>query len=399
MSIHVRESVTERMQDASMSVHWMTGVLVAALAAGSSCAMPRAPVTTSSAAPMDSPPSHVAPSIAAPRRGGGPIVLVTIDGARWQEIFDGTDREWHRGPRRSSRELVPNLERLARDHGAAVGAPGRGLIRATGPNFVSLPGYTEIMTGRAPIGCQDNTCATIAVPTFLDDAHEAGASVAAFGSWETLDRVVSSRPGAFTVSCGRAGDTTIDPFPGGAEFRPDRITGALALRHLETERPDVLYVGLGEPDEYAHRGDYAGYMRALGEADAFVGQIVAALERMGARGADTHLFVTADHGRSRDFEGHGGSAPESARVWLVASGPSITARGRVSSSHERHLADVAPTLRRLLGLTPADDTERPDDRDHGWRGQPLDELFAPAPEAQTLAMPTGQAIPSPPSPQ
>lgn len=361
MSIQVRESVTEPVHCATMSIEWFRAALVAALAVGSSCAAPRANPSHSP------PPADVAPVAAL--LPAGPVVLVTIDGARWQEVFEGTDTELSHAPRRPSRELVPNLDRLARESGAAVGAPGRGLIRATGPNFVSLPGYTEILTGRAPIGCQDNTCATITVPTLLDEAHAVGGKVAAFGSWEMLDRAVSSRPGSFPVSCGRRGDPAVDPWPGEGDFRPDRLTGALALRHLEAELPDVLYVGLGEPDEYGHRNDYDGYLRALGQADAFVGALTATLGRMGARGAATHVFVTADHGRASNFKHHGGWAPESARVWLVASGPSVTARGRVVSAHERHLADVAPTLRQVLGLQP--------DRDDrgGWRGQPLHELF------------------------
>lgn len=339
----------------------MRAALVAALAAGSSCAAPRP--AQPRPAPLEEPMSAVGAVAAV-----GPVILVTIDGARWQEVFDGSDTALSHAPRRPSRELVPNLERLARESGAAIGAPGRGLIRATGPNFVSLPGYTEILTGRAPIGCQDNTCATIAVPTLLDEVHAAGGKVAAFGSWEMLDRAVSSRPGSFVVSCGRNGDENVDPWPGSGDFRPDRLTAKLALRHLETEMPDALYVGLGEPDEYGHHGDYAGYLRALAEADAFVGELTAALGRMGQRGADTHLFVTADHGRARDFAHHGSSAPESARVWLVASGPSIVARGRVASSRERHLADVAPTLRQVLGL-------RPDRDASDGRGQPLQELL------------------------
>jgi hypothetical protein len=369
MSTAVRASVTERVHPASMSVAWMRGALVAALAAGSSCAAPHPP-------PPQSPLAEEAPELPGEALGPvarlGPVVLVTIDGARWQEVFEGTDAGLSRARTRPSRELMPNLDRMAEQSGAAVGAPGRGLIRATGPNFVSLPGYTEILTGRAPITCQDNDCPAIQAPTLLDEVRATGGKVAAFGSWEVLDRAISARPGSFLVSCGRGGDASIDPWPGSGDFRPDRLTGALALRHLEAARPDVLYVGLGEPDEYGHHGDYSGYLRALREADAFVGQLVATLGRMGERGAATHVFVTADHGRARDFNNHGGGAPESARVWLVASGPSITARGRVASAHERHLADVAPTLRRVLGLQPDRQARS------GWRGHPLDELFAAA---------------------
>jgi len=330
-----------------------------------------------------------------------PVVLVTIDGARWQEIFEGSDTSLSHAPFRPSRELVPNLDRLTRERGAAIGAPGRGLIRATGPNFVSLPGYTEILTGRAPIGCQDNTCATIAVPTFLDEAHASGAKVAAFGSWEMLDRAVSSRPGSFPVSVGRtANESEIDPWPGADNFRPDRLTAELALHHLAIEQPDVLYVGLGEPDEYGHRNDYAGYLGALSYADAFVGRLLDTLDHMGPRGSRTHVVVTADHGRARDFKGHGGNYPESARVWLVATGPSIVARGRVASARERHLADITPTLRSLAGLPQAREREhertRERERELGWAGEPLAELLQPA---QAGASPIAQATPVPPSPQ
>ena len=61
--------------------------------------------------------------------------------------------------------------------------------------------------------------------------------------------------------------------------------------------------------------------------------------------------------------------PEAARTWLVATGPRIMARGDVASARERHLADIAPTMRLVLGL--------PADRD-SLAGQPMEELFASA---------------------
>jgi hypothetical protein len=272
-----------------MRIDWKGVALALVLAVGSSCA-------ASNRTPLPAPP---AAENGANISVTAPIVLITIDGARWQEIFEG-------------RDLLPNLERMTRERGAAIGAPGRGFIRATGPSFVSLPGYTEIMTGRAPIGCQDNTCPTVTIPTFLDEAHATGAKVAAFGSWEMLDRALSARPGSFPVSVGRsAAESEIDPWPGAGNFRPDRFTAELALHHLVTEQPDVLYVGLGEPDEYGHRDDYAGYLAA--------------------------------------------------------------------------------TLRRLVGLPQSRDPSR--DRDLGWAGEPMTELF------QAGASPIAQATPVPPSPQ
>ncbi|HEY8079664.1 MAG TPA: alkaline phosphatase family protein [Labilithrix sp.] len=292
-----------------------------------------------------------------------PLVLVTMDGARWQDVFEP-----------HGRDPLPNMRRLAQTRGAFVGAPGRGRIDASGPEYISLPGYNEILSGRPPRACQTNDCPRATAHTLLDEAWASGAEVAAFASWEKLDRAITSSPGKFLVSCGRDGDPTIDPYPGSGDFRPDAITGYLAVSHLWRSQPDVLFVGLGEPDEYAHRGDREGYESALRLDDEIVGQIFHVLDQMGERGAQTTVVVTADHGRADDFNGHGGWAPESARVWLFASGPTFDARGRVASLEPRHLADIAPTLRIVLGL----DADR-----SAVAGRPMTELFGiPRPPTQ-----------------
>src|SRR5688572_24807971 len=95
------------------------------------------------------------------------IVLVTMDGVRWQDVFEGTDAVLSHAPSRPATELMPNLHRLAKERGAAIGAPGRGVMSAVGPNYVSLPGYIEILSGRRSIKCQDNDCRRTDDPTFL----------------------------------------------------------------------------------------------------------------------------------------------------------------------------------------------------------------------------------------
>ena len=104
---------------------------------------------------------------------------------------------------------------------------------------------------------------------------------------------------------------------------------------------------------------------AIHRADDIIGRLVGVLDRLGERGRNTHVVVTADHGRAHDFKDHG-SMPEAARVWMLAAGPRFLARGPVASAHPRRLADIAPTLRLVLGLPP-DTSER--------SGVPIDELF------------------------
>jgi hypothetical protein len=311
-------------------------------------------------------PSSLAPGTEG-RGVDSPLVIVTLDGVRWQEVFGGTDPAWTSTPSAPPAAFAPNLYKLGTQRGAFVGAPGYGIIAASGPNFISLPGYIEILGGRPSVACATNDCRRTALPTLLDEARATGAKVAAFASWERLDYATTATPGAFKVSCGRQGDRSIDPWPGYDDYRPDAVTSKLALSYFEAEQPDVFFLGLGDPDEFAHRGDYARYVASIRQADQTIGRLLEILDRSGERGRKTHIVITADHGRARDFREHG-AMPEAARVWLVAAGPRFTARGSVPSKRERHLADVAPTLRVVLGLTP-DPSAR--------AGNVLDELFEP----------------------
>jgi bisphosphoglycerate-independent phosphoglycerate mutase (AlkP superfamily) len=133
------------------------------------------------------------------------------------------------------------------------------------------------------------------------------------------------------------------------DFRRDQQTAAIALHYLQKNRPRFLS-GLGEPDEFGHRGDYRGYLRALAYADNVIGRVAATLAGYEREGRRTTLLVTTDHGRSHDFTGHGKNYPESAQVWLVAAGWGVRPLGVVAPSEHRSLADVATTIRLLGGL-------------------------------------------------
>jgi len=340
---------------------------------------------------------------AAPGEGGAtPVVLVVLDGVRWQEVFSGVDRTIAAasgaGRGIGARDLLPNVYAAIDTRGALVGAPGHGrAIAASGPNFVSMPGYSEIFEGRAPEGCQDNACAGAAGRTIVDEIRGramADSEVALFASWERIASAATREPARMVLSAGRSDvrgaglladdrelretleqGTRADPYPGSDGFRPDRYTAALALRYLVAGRPAFLFVGLGEPDEYAHRGDYDGYLASLRAADRFVGDLLASLDRMGERGRRTLVLLTSDHGRALDYRDHGGEYPESARVWLAAFGGPVRARGFAAAPRPRRLADIAPTIRAVLDL-------QPDEAPSG--GAPLSELFEDASDPRAV---------------
>lgn len=311
-------------------------------------------------------------------RSESAVVLVVLDGVRWQEVFGGADRmvahERRMNPLAwaSPRALMPNLQHLLDTSAIALGAPGHGPeICATGPQFISMPGYLEIFTGHPDPGCESNECARPPARTVVDDIVESSgpSDVAVVSSWPAIARAASADASRVVMSAGRkrlersdvlqADEVTATllehgararAFPGEGDYRPDAFTARVALRVLAAEQPRFLFVGLGDADEYGHRNDYHGYLEAIHASDAFLGDLFLTLEHMGARGRHTTVLITADHGRAYGFKDHGARYPESGRVWLVAAGGDVQGHGLVAASHKHTLSDVAPTVRALMGI-------------------------------------------------
>jgi hypothetical protein len=100
------------------------------------------------------------------------VVLVTIDGVRWQDVFEGSDPALG-GSRIPATEIIPRTSALAAMRGVALGAsiPGCATVHTAGGANVSLPGYQEIFTGRRST-CLDNRCASVD-GSVLDEAETA----------------------------------------------------------------------------------------------------------------------------------------------------------------------------------------------------------------------------------
>jgi hypothetical protein len=337
------------------------------------------------------------PAIAPKPTNDGRVVLVTIDGVRAEDVFDGADPTLRPGTKvdhlTKPEAVMPRTHRLVQTRGVALGAdrPGCGVVRTASGANVSLPGYFEIFTGRKT-HCRDNHCARIELPTILDQAAEAGLSpVASIGSWDMLDRAATRGSPSVLLSEGTqrwpgsrplereqleklvtAGERA-DAYPGSGRYRPDAFTAAIALEYLEKEAPPVLHIGLGDADEYGHRNDYGAYLAAIARADAMIGAISDTLAQMGEVGARTTLIVTTDHGRNRDFQHHGSFSLTSARTFVIAIGPRVASRGVVCPSRDVTLADIAPTVRELVGLRADTSPES---------GRPIEEIVG-VPAART----------------
>jgi hypothetical protein len=124
-----------------------------------------------------------------------------------------------------------------------------------------------------------------------------------------------------------------------------------ALEYLKAKKPRVLYIMLGETDEWAHDQRYDLYLDAAWRADRFLQRLWETLQQMPEYEGRTALVISTDHGRGStpaDWGNHGREYPQAGRIWIAALGPGVPAAGEragVTATQSRSAA----TLARLVG--------------------------------------------------
>lgn len=276
----------------------------------------------------------ISANIPAQERRSENVVLVAMDGVRWQDVF-GAGRE----------TLMPFLWSTVAKEGQLFGNRALGSnMRVTNRRNFSYPGYQEMLAGYADPRIDNNRYGpnpNVTVLEWLNRQPELRGRVAAFANWIVFDHILARRSKDMFV---RAGG------PNGEEITPDSAMHALALRHLQDHRPRVLFVGYGETDHWAHSGQEAKYHAALRDADRFIAALWHTLQSMAEYRGVTTLIVTTDHGRGRgaSWSSHGWRTRGSGETWLAIIGPGIAPLGERSNTVTT-TSQVAATIAAALG--------------------------------------------------
>lgn len=128
------------------------------------------------------------------------------------------------------------------------------------------------------------------------------------------------------------------------EMSAPEVTRRL-VEAIEQRRFDAIICNLANPDMVGHTGDLSAAIRAAESIDAALGEIVAALRRVGGE-----MILTADHGNLEMMRDPETGQPHTAHT----TGPvPLVYLGRPATLAENGaLKDVAPTLLHLLGIAP-----------------------------------------------
>ncbi|MCM2681323.1 alkaline phosphatase family protein [Echinimonas agarilytica] len=332
------------------------------------------------------------------------LVVISLDGVRWQETFRGADPQLikHKEYVRDSEKLVaafsretmeesrqvlmPFISHTIEANGALIGnRDNHGDMQVSNTWWFSYPGYNEILTGKADPKINSNKLGPNPNITFLEwlnGQHEFAGKVAAFGSWDAFDNIVNEQRAGIVVNSGFDHGThqpqdeqlqqlnaMIDELPKHwHNVRFDALTYGIAKHYITHQKPRVVYIALGETDDFAHDGRYDQYLHAAQRSDAFIQDLWQTLQSTEQYRNNTNLVITVDHGRGSnpdDWKHHASPKATSGyldylkefkdgivgsnHIWLAAIGPDIKARGQLKNDKPLYQNQIAATALMLLG--------------------------------------------------
>jgi hypothetical protein len=293
------------------------------------------------------------------------LIIVTLDGLRWQEIFQGADSAllfnkeyvsddkvvdyyWRHTSEERRKVLTPFLWSVVEEQGQLLGnRTFNNKVDCANPFWFSYPGYSELFTGFVDKRIRSNAAKENPNRTVLDFIQQQpkfNGKVAGFATWEVMSSVIREKSGGIPVNSGREFATgqisqterllnelqELLPTPHGGRY--DALTFFYALEYLKRTRSSVIYIGFDETDQHAHSGRYDEYLKAATRNDRMIATLWYWLQSQDDFHDKTSLIITTDHGRGRSsnkgWKSHGRLAFGSGETLDCCFRPRYTKSGR-----------------------------------------------------------------------
>ena len=318
------------------------------------------------------------------------IIVVTLDGFRWQELYRGADsalinskftsdkggitkKFWAPTARERRKMLLPFFWDVIAQKGQLYGDRDEGNKDEVANQYkFSYPGYNEIFTGFPDIRINSND----EVPNpntnvfeFINKQKGFENRVAAFSSWQVFPAILNAKRSGFLVN---SGYTNFDdakaserlkylneiqhkvPEVIGPDERLDFLTFEFGFEYLKQYKPRVLVLGFDETDDLAHEGNYQFYLQSANKEDGFLAQLWQYIQTDPQYKDKTTLLITCDHGRGdvplENWKTHGTDTPNSEQTWFAVIGPDTPPTGVIKTPTTTYHKQLAQTISKLLGF-------------------------------------------------
>ena len=324
----------------------------------------------------------------ADKKPAGNLFIITIDGFRWQEIFTGADASlinnvestadtatmrmlyWADSEKERRQKLMPFFWNILAQKGQLYGNRHfNNKVNTANIYTFSYPGYNEIFTGNTDLMVSSNkkkNNANINVLEYLNSKEEFKGKVVAFTSWDVFPFILNEERSGMLVNSGNenidedsASENQIllnkvqtEAMYNKGSARHDQLTFLTAKEYMQQHRPKVLFLGLGETDEYAHGGRYDLYLEQANKIDRMLAELWHWVQTTPGYKDNTTLLITTDHGRGRlnkNWTSHSSFIRGSSQTWLAMIGPTIQPLGEIKAGQQLYQEQIADLIAGLVG--------------------------------------------------
>jgi hypothetical protein len=322
------------------------------------------------------------------------VVVVMLDGVRWEEVFRGADPKlinkkgprmlgasekrtalakelyWRDDPIQRRQLLMPFLWDEFAAQGQIFGNRDLGSdSHVKNHERFSYPGYNETLTGRPDDrhihSNQNIPNPNVTVLEWLNHKPEFQGKVAAFGAWKVFDGIFNRQRCGFLVNSGydlideESRSPQLNLLNQLKEKSPrvwldesfDSLPFYTAMEYVRLKKPRVLFIGLGETDNWAHMGSYPEYLNAVHRDDQYLSELWTQLQSMPEYRDQTTLIVLPDHGRGSGplWRLHALPVPGAGQTWMAFLGPDTPPMGERRMAASVADSQIAATIAAALG--------------------------------------------------
>ena len=322
------------------------------------------------------------------------LVIITIDGLRWQEVFTGAEESllsnskevreveqlrrfyWRHTPVDRRKTLMPFVWNTIATQGTIIGNRNLGsVMQVANKTNISYPGYCEMMTGMVDDAITKNDPVANPHHNVLEAANKDfryKGSVVMYGSWKSTRYAIHNEeahiPACVSYEKNIAKTQTpvlqmVEKMMAGMPryWRSehfDAFTYAYAIETLLADHPKVMWISFGDCDEWGHARKYDFYLDAANATDTFIHDIYEACESDKFYKGKTTYLITCDHGRGNGTEwaNHGSGTKGSEATWLMLFGKGIQPKGETFNNGPFLTKQIAATIAQILDVefTPDD---------------------------------------------
>ncbi|MFV0224911.1 alkaline phosphatase family protein [Empedobacter falsenii] len=315
------------------------------------------------------------------------VIVITMDGVRWKEVFRGADKYLINRPNFTSsmnyhkekyfvedslqrrKLLMPFTWNYIAKKGVILGnRDEKNHVNLTNKPLWSYPGYNEIITGKPDdiniINNDDILNPNVSIFEYVNNIPTYNQKVMVVGSWKMFPYIFNQNRSKLLINSGY--QHSFNPKPTGKELylnklqdltpklwqntRYDIFTHEYALEAMKNQKPHLLFIGYGEPDDFGHDKDYDHYLNAINRNDKMIEEIWNYVQSDPYYKDQTTILVTTDHGRGDFYEwvDHSKHVKGSSNSFIMLLGPSIKKENFTKKDY--YSTQIAQTIADLLEI-------------------------------------------------